>query len=218
MRRRYRLKWTLNHSVCLLGAACLVIADCIKAAADVQGSQYANPSASVSTSTTGGTNINYQTNNSYNNEFGFAPGIFCRTPTFVIGAQSGFIGQQDVNDPWSVQYPENNSYAYGTNMSINASLGFVMPIGSSVIDDCKRLARQISLDRRISSELSMIRACASLQKEGIIVDPIKYPLLKLCANQSNSLQGVSSATTIPPEQMQEPSRVITPNGALKLKR
>ena len=39
----------------------------------------AAPSASAVT--TGGTNINYQTNNTYQNEVGFGPGVFCRTPT-----------------------------------------------------------------------------------------------------------------------------------------
>ena len=38
----------------------------------------AAPSASAVT--TGGTNINYQTNNTYQNEVGFGPGVFCRTP------------------------------------------------------------------------------------------------------------------------------------------
>ena len=41
----------------------------------------AAPSASAVT--TGGTNINYQTNNTYQNEVGFGPGVFCRTPTFM---------------------------------------------------------------------------------------------------------------------------------------
>lgn len=160
----------------------------------VSGGQYAAPSASVatSTSTTGGTNINYQTNNSYNNEFGFAPGIFCRTPTLVLGAQSGLIAQQNVDDPWSVEYPENNSYAYNTNTNMNASIGFVMPIGSSVINDCKELVRQIAIDRKISSELSMIRACASLAKEGIKVDPLKYPLLSHCVSDGKAVEPYSS--------------------------
>ena len=32
---------------------------------------------SGSSVTTGGMNINYQTNNAYNNEMGFGPGVFC---------------------------------------------------------------------------------------------------------------------------------------------
>ena len=44
---------------------------------------------SASSVTTGGTNINYQTNNAYNNEVGFGPGVFCRTPTLYLGGNGG---------------------------------------------------------------------------------------------------------------------------------
>ena len=47
----------------------------------------AAPSASAVT--TGGTNINYQTNNTYQNEVGFGPGVFCRTPTLYVGGNMG---------------------------------------------------------------------------------------------------------------------------------
>lgn len=142
-----------------------------------------SPSSAVSTTTTGGTNINYQTNNSYNNEFGFAPGIFCRTPTLVLGASSGLIQQATKDDPYIATDPTPYSYSYNDNLNINATLGFVMPIGSSAIEDCKALAKQIALDRQISSQLSMIRACASLEKENIKIDPLKYPLLAICVQK-----------------------------------
>jgi len=132
----------------------------------------ANPSAAVSTNTTGGTNINYQTNNQWSNEMGFAPGIFCRTPTFYVG---GGTGQNMGNTMDTLQ---NGSYQYTQNY--NANIGILVPLGSSVQRDCKRLAEQIAKDREISSDLSMIRACASLDSEGIIVDPQKFPTLSRC--------------------------------------
>jgi hypothetical protein len=131
-----------------------------------------NPSAAVSTNTTGGTNINYQTNNQWSNEMGFAPGIFCRTPTFYIGGGTG----QNVGN--TLDTLENGSYQYTHNY--NANVGLLVPLGSSVQRDCKRLAEQIAKDREISSDLSMIRACASLDNEGIIVDPSKFPTLSRC--------------------------------------
>lgn len=132
----------------------------------------ANPSAAVSTNTTGGTNINYQTNNQWSNEMGFAPGIFCRTPTFYIGGGTGQnVGRAiDTFDASSYQYTQN----------YNANVGLLVPFGSSVQRDCKRLAEQIARDREISSDLSMIRACASLDSEGIIVDASKFPTLGRC--------------------------------------
>lgn len=131
-----------------------------------------NPSSAVSTNTTGGTNINYQTNNQWSNEMGFAPGIFCRTPTFYVGASTG----QNLGN--TLDTFETGSYQYTHNYSAN--MGILLPFGSTVQRDCKRLAEQIANDREISSDLSMIRACASLDNEGIIVDPDKFPTLSRC--------------------------------------
>lgn len=145
----------------------------------------ANPSAAVSTNTTGGTNINYQTNNQWSNEMGFAPGVFCRTPTFYMGGGTG----QNVGN--TMDTLDNGSYQYTHNY--NANIGVLVPFGSSVQRDCKRLAEQIAKDREISSDLSMIRACASLDNEGIIVDASKFPTLSRCVIKSGQ----------PPSQSQE---------------
>jgi hypothetical protein len=132
----------------------------------------ANPSAAVSTNTTGGTNINYQTNNQWSNEMGFAPGVFCRTPTFYIGGGTG----QNLGN--TMDTLNNGSYQYSQNY--NANIGILMPFGSTIVRDCKRIAVQIARDREISSDLSMIRACAALDSEGIIVDSKKFPTLARC--------------------------------------
>lgn len=152
----------------------------------------ANPSASVSTQTTGGTNVNYQTNNTYQNDFGFAPGIFCRTPTLYMGGNYGEAGQ------FNRDVFEQNSKSYTNNYAANA--GIVVPFGSSVLRDCADLARQISTDRKISNDLSMIRACASLEKDGIKVDPQVYPMLERCARSrvtaSSSPQPIRPSKTL----------------------
>jgi hypothetical protein len=129
----------------------------------------AAPSASAVT--TGGTNINYQTNNTYSNEVGFGPGVFCRTPTIFVG---GNAGQNNLNAFDAVTESGNLS----TNYAFNA--GLVYPFGSSAIEDCKTLARTVARDREISTQLSMIKACADLEKKGIIVNPEIYPLLEPC--------------------------------------
>ena len=100
-----------------------------------------NPSSAVSTTTTGGTNINYQTNNQWSNENGFGPGIFCRTPTFYVGGGTGqnFGNTMDTFETGSYQHTQN----------YNANLGLLVPMGSSVLRDCKRLANQIASDREI---------------------------------------------------------------------
>jgi len=126
---------------------------------------------SASSVTTGGTNINYQTNNAYQNEVGFGPGIFCRTPTLFVG---GNYGQNELDTFDAISKGGNDA----NNFAVN--LGLVVPFGSSALEACKRLAAITVQDREISTQLSMIRACAALQKEGIRVDPEAYPLLERC--------------------------------------
>lgn len=136
-----------------------------------------NAAPAASSTTTGGTNINYQTNNAYNNENGFGAGIFCRTPTLQLGGNWGraFL---DAYDP--VQTSGN------ANINYTVSTGLIIPFGSSVLDDCKRMVAAIARDREISSQLSMLRTCAQLKKEGLVVDPIKYPMLAPCAESTIS--------------------------------
>ena len=132
---------------------------------------------SASSVTTGGTNINYQNNNTFQNEFGFAPGVFCRTPTVYLGGNWG-EGFLNAYDP--LQSSGNNNLTY----SFNA--GIAVPFGSQILDYCKQLAAAIAKDREISSQLSMLRTCAQLEKEGLVVDPEKFPLLKPCAKDGQT--------------------------------
>lgn len=104
---------------------------------------------------------------------GFAPGIFCRTPTLYMGGGTGQNLGNTFDDTQNTQ-----SYQYTHNY--NANIGLLLPFGSTIQRDCKRLAEQIAKDREISSDLSMIRACATLDNEGIIIDPKKFPTLSRC--------------------------------------
>ena len=134
---------------------------------------------SASSVTTGGTNINYQTNNSYNNENGFGPGVFCRTPILYVG---GNYGNSALNnyDPIQGNIPGNVSNNFSANV------GIVIPFASQILSSCNQLAYVIARDKEISSQLSMLRLCAQLDREGLIVDRIKYPLLKPCAKTLNT--------------------------------
>ena len=157
----------------------------------------AAPSASSVTS--GGTNINYQTNNSFNNENGFAPGIFCRTPSLYVGGNWGETNQN------ALDIANNTSSNYNGNYSAN--IGLVVPFGSSVLRDCADLARQITLDRKISTDLSLIRACSQLEKEGIVVDPDRFPYLEKCAQGVN---GRNLRVAQPPSNMNRTNTIIAP--------
>ena len=97
----------------------------------------AAPSASAVT--TGGTNINYQTNNTYQNEVGFGPGVFCRTPTLYVGGNMG-RNELDAYD----QVTESGNTA--KNYALNA--GVVYPFGSSAIEACKLSPTQLHVTER----------------------------------------------------------------------
>ena len=130
----------------------------------------AAPSASSVTS--GGTSVNYQTNNTFNNDLGFGPGYSCRTPSLYFGTN---VAQQDTHNFTSLG---GSSAADNTNYGAN--IGIALPFGSPAIDSCLSMAKQTAVDKQISSQLSMIRACANLKREGIAVDSVKYPLLASC--------------------------------------
>lgn len=159
-------------SLSLLGLFQLLSINSSTAQQTTNSSTLTNSAApSASSITSGGTNINYQTNNTYNNEMGFGPGIFCRTPSLYVGGNWG-EGFLDNYNPFQLSGNNNLNYSFNA--------GVIVPFGSSVIDYCKQLAASIARDREISSQLSMLRTCAQLEKEGLVVDPVKYPLLKPC--------------------------------------
>jgi hypothetical protein len=126
---------------------------------------------SASSVTTGGTNINYQTNNAYNNDLSFGGGIVCRTPTIYMGGNMGKSDAYQI-DPLQNLHTQNNNYQFNA--------GLLIPIGSKINKYCAEMAGSISKDRKIASELSMIKACDDLLKKNIRVDPEKYPLLSPC--------------------------------------
>ena len=157
-------------------------------------------SPSASSTTTGGTSINYQTNQSFSNDVGFGPGFVCRTPS--VNVTSSFAGADSTN--WA-QLGDSGTYAD----NISASVGLVIPFGSGVMDSCKTVASQVAVDKEISTQLSMIRACASLQKEGILVDENKFPLLSECVIKPGQPELIVNKDNITNKknQVKEPPKV-----------
>jgi hypothetical protein len=148
----------------------------------------AAPSANVSTNANGGTQINQQLNNVFDTSFGFGPGIICKTPQLLFNAATG-----SNNSYLDVLASETGNYQ--GSQTFTGSISLAIPLGSSVIKDCQKFAAQIASDRVLSSELSLIRACAQLEKEKLVIDPIKYPNLAKCipANQKISSSSLSAS-------------------------
>ena len=122
---------------------------------------------------------------------GFGPGVFCRTPTLFIG---GNYGQNELDAFDAVTKSGNDA----NNYSVNA--GLVVPFGSAALESCKRLAAITVQDREISTQLSMIRTCAQLEREGIRVDPERYPLLEPCTSSVLSANNPPTTAIMSPAE------------------
>jgi len=179
--------------VVLMGAGAPVMANSNGQLSGTQLQQSVNNqtnSGSVNLAPMGGSNANYQINSVSNSQFGFAPGIQCPTPELAFGA---FGGQ---TNGWG-----NTGYNTAGN-NVGGTVMFTMPIGGDTASYCKELAREIAKQRRLDTEVNMIRQCAQLANSGITIDVEQFPDFALCAG----VRGVNGNTAV----LQEPERVFSP--------
>lgn len=115
----------------------------------------------------GGNNSNYQINNSYDTTYGFAPGIYCRTPSFNIGAYGS--GSDSGSQTYST---------YGNNFGV--VVGLNIPISGEIGKACEQLATEIVKQRQLDTTLNFIRQCAILKREGIKFDSEVFTVFKAC--------------------------------------
>ena len=128
-----------------------------------------NPQSIVNQHTGGGVNLNQQYNNQWDNHNGFAPGVYCRTPTFYLGG-----GYNNANSWAGENYAGTGHYA--------VTAGVLVPFGSSVIEDCAKMAAALTDRAEVANQVALIRACDELAKSNIKVDPQKFPALAVCVN------------------------------------
>ena len=156
-----------------------------------------SPEAVVNQQTGGGVNLNQQYNNQWDNHNGFAPGVFCRTPTMYFG---GGTSQANV---WGEQLYGNST----NNTGVQA--GLLVPFGSSVLDDCKRLAKALTDRQEISNQVSLAKACAELEQLGVEVDAKKFPALEVCIDLPQAaLESEALERAVPQEPEVKPAILI----------
>ena len=153
-------------------------------------------SGSVNLAPMGGSNANYQINSVSNSQFGFAPGIQCPTPEFAVGA---FGGQ---TNGWG-----NTGYNTAGN-NIGGTVMFTMPIGGDTAEYCKQLAREIAKQRRLDTEVNMIKQCAALAQASIQIDTTKFPDFAVCS--AVSVAGGKTAVLPAPERTFTPAETVQP--------
>ena len=127
----------------------------------------ANPTAVVNQQTGGGVNLNQQYNNQWDNHNGFAPGVYCRTPTFYLGSGYGLADSYSGANDASTQMKQ-------------ISAGVLIPFGSSVLEDCAQLASALKTRAIVANDVALVRECFELKKDKITIDPVKFPALAAC--------------------------------------
>ena len=183
-------------NIAKLAAVAGVIATGSPAMAQLSGTQLQQSvnnqtnSGSVNLAPMGGSNANYQINSVSNSQFGFAPGIQCPTPELAFGA---FGGQ--TNGWGNTGYNTAGNNAGGTVL-------FTMPIGGDTAKYCKQLASEIAKQRRLDTEINMIKQCAQLANSGIQIDVKQFPDFALCAG----VRGTNGNTAL----LEAPERVFSP--------
>ena len=158
----------LLTALCLALAPSGAFAEGNNTQSSVQNSS--TPTAVVNQQTGGGVNLNQQYNNQWDNHNGFGAGVYCRTPTFYVGGG----------------YGSANSYGYDqetralTTGHAQISAGVLVPFGSSVLSDCAEMAKALTERAVVANDVALIKACHELSKDGIVIDPKKFPSLKAC--------------------------------------
>ena len=115
----------------------------------------------------GGSQTNINQNNSYNSTYGFGIGISC--PTASIGG-AAFTGS-------------SNAYAGGFSSdatTFGGGVGFVIPLGGSIGESCKKLAAEIARQRTLDTQVTLIKTCVELRNLGVVVDTTKLPEFEIC--------------------------------------
>ena len=156
------------------------------------------PAAVVNQRTGGGVNLNQQYNNQWDNHNGFAPGVFCRTPTMYVG---GGYSRANV---WGEQLYDNST----DNTGVQA--GLLVPFGSSVLDDCKRLAKALTDRQEISNQVSLAKACAELEQLGVEVDAKKFPALEVCIDLPQAALESQALEKAVPQQPEVKPAILIP--------
>jgi len=153
-------------------------------------------SGSVNLAPMGGSNANYQINSVSNSQFGFAPGIQCPTPELAAGL---FGGQ---TNGWG-----NTGYNTAGN-NVGGTIMFTMPIGGKTAEYCKQLAKEIAKQRRLDTEVNMIKQCAMLANSGIQIDTEKFPDFAVCS--AVTVAGGKTAVLSAPERTFTPPDEAVP--------
>lgn len=85
---------------------------------------------------------------------------------------------------------------------------FTMPIGGDTAEYCKQLAREIAKQRRLDTEVNMIKQCAQLANANIQIDVEQFPDFAVCS--AVTVAGGKTAVLPAPERIFTPEETAIP--------
>lgn len=124
--------------------------------------------ATIIQNPSGGTQVNNNVNNAYSSTYEFGHGIACPTSSIAVNA---FTGGSDAS---SGGYSSSGS-AFGGSVSL------ITPIGGSVGNSCRELAEEVTRQRQLDTQVTLIRVCADLHRSKVVVDYQTFPELEVCS-------------------------------------
>jgi hypothetical protein len=134
--------------------------------------QQTNSSASQSY---GGNNNTYQYNTEFGRgaEYGFSPRqLRCEGPRAFVGLWA---------DP-QADYWYNETLYGQNNWEMRGGAGVTIPFGA-LNQTCQAMSRLLEQQLRFDTAIGMVRACRSLQREGVALEPAllsRFPALAAC--------------------------------------
>jgi hypothetical protein len=141
-----------------------------------QGINQQSATGSVNQSPVGGINSNYQINNTAATDYGFGPGIYCRSPHLSVG------GFSSSSSGGMADFSESTFNDFGGIVALS------FPLPSEITSNCKKLAAEIAKQRQLDTQINLIRQCALLKKEGIEFDIAVFPEFEKCSAVKVSVQ------------------------------
>ena len=137
------------------------LADSNAASQSANNSQH--NSGSVTLAPSGGTQVNNNVNNAYSSTYSFGVGINCPTPSFAVNAFGG------------------GSAMSSDTVNYGGSISYIMPIGGEVGKACKEHVKEITKQRRLDTQVNLVRVCADFARRGITIDTEAMPEFAICS-------------------------------------
>jgi hypothetical protein len=129
-------------------------------------------------------NVNTQINTTNLGLNSFAPGVSCAGPQLAINGYTQGLNNS-VNSSFvgagGTQLVNTSGTTGSTGLSANGlSIGYVTPVSLKSTRECQALAHEITRQRQLDTQITLIGKCLEYQKAGVLLDPAVFPEFRIC--------------------------------------